>query len=103
MIVSLLIISSRYVDTYHSCYTLAGLSAAQHHLHFVDGKEADGSSPYEPALHWTHSNHIPSMQGNPEEEIFDSEDRVKPIHPIYVIPWAAVEQTYSWVKQREGF
>jgi len=82
---------------------LAGLSTAQHYIYFVDGKETGDPFPLESALLWTHLDYIPFGSGNPEEEIFDSEDRVKPIHPIFVIPWAAVEQTQSWVQQREGF
>ena len=91
------------MDAYHSCYTLAGLSSAQHFTCFVDSKEIEQSFPHSSALLWTYSDHIPFTSGVSEEEIFDPEDRVKPIHPIYVIPWTAVEQTHSWAQQRERF
>ena len=96
-------LSLRYVDAYHTCYTLAGLSGAQHYVYFMGNRKLGNSSPLESPFQWTHSNQIHSGQGNPEEEIFESEDRVRSIHPIFVIPWATAEQAHSWLQQKEGF
>lgn len=35
--------------------------------------------------------------------MFDEEDRLKVIHPIYVIPWGAAEKTRAWYDAKAGF
>lgn len=94
---------TRNPDAYHSCYTLAGLSCVQHYNYFtkVDGHEV--VSPLNFAFRWASSPDTPQVKGEEQERIFDEEDRVLPIHPIYVIPWNNVEQTHDLFSQKEGF
>jgi hypothetical protein len=33
----------------------------------------------------------------------EEKDMVKPIHPVYVIPFEAVEETRAWFYSIEGF
>jgi len=91
----------RHADAYHSCYALAGLSSAQHRNEFVLSTEP-GSDPVGYAFAWMHSEAY-TLQRPAEEQIFEEEDTVEPIHPIYVIPFAAVEQTRAWFSNKEGF
>ena len=91
------------MDAYHTCYALAGLSCTQHDIYFIGDRVTGDAPTLTYPLQWTYSDHLPSVQGNPEQGIFEVEDRVRPIHPVYVIPWPAVEQTQLWIQQREGF
>lgn len=91
----------RHADAYHSCYALAGLSSAQHRNEFVLSAEPV-SDPMGYAYAWMHSEAHPSRRSE-REKIFEEEDTVEPIHPIYVIPFAAVEQTRAWFSNKEGF
>ena len=36
-------------------------------------------------------------------EIFEAEDKVNAIHPVFVIPWAAVAKTYKHFGSKVGF
>lgn len=58
---------------------------------------------HDPALRWRSSESIPKKDGSHEEQIFDAEDRVAAIHPIYVIPYPAVERCHAWVDARTSF
>ena len=92
----------RNPDTYHTCYALAGLSSAQHRNVFAIGDEplsrADGY-----AFAWTHLQ--PGFDGvlSDLQIIGEEEDMVEPLHPIYAIPYAAVERTRMWFEGKEGF
>lgn len=100
---SLLSHLTRNPDTYHSCYTLAGLSSVQHYNYFteVDGREE--VTPLDFAFRWASSPDTPQAKGEEQDRIFDKEDMVLPIHPIYVIPWNNVEQTHDLLSQKKGF
>ena len=37
------------------------------------------------------------------DKIYDAEDKVNPIHPIFVISWAAVEETRAHYSSKVGF
>ena len=38
-----------------------------------------------------------------DDEIYDAEDKVNAIHPIFVIPWPAVERTHAHYSSKIGF
>lgn len=85
-------------DSYHTCYVLAGLSSAQHKWHFNDSAmrmESSGtlSSPYQ----WTSEVFVE------ESQIYDEEDRVRTLHPVFVIPEGAAEEMRAYFSSKGGF
>ena len=91
----------RYPDAYHSCYGLAGLSSAQHKSTYVSNPGLDGAGPLDPAFSWTPS--APVEQGADPEAVSDDEDLLPMVHPIFVIPYAAVERCRAYFAQKRGF
>ncbi|KAB5518818.1 terpenoid cyclases/protein prenyltransferase alpha-alpha toroid [Coniochaeta sp. 2T2.1] len=77
-------------DPYHSCYVLSGLSSAQHQWrqHLPEGPEDDG---------WIVSPYADEVQ------IFQDDDRVEPIHPVYVIPQKSVSDIKRYFLAKQGF
>ncbi|KAG9247261.1 CaaX farnesyltransferas-like protein beta subunit Ram1 [Calycina marina] len=77
-------------DSYHTCYVLAGLSSAQHKWNFnhLTAKGASGNlaSPY----HWNVEHVIRQPQ------IYDEEDRVETVHPVFVVPEGVAEATRAY-------
>jgi len=78
-------------DGYHTCYSLAGLSAAQNHYWYdPEGKtEDEKTGRLLAAFKWTHG------RANSEElKAWKTEksDVVEFVHPVFVIPFAAVEK-----------
>lgn len=94
---------TRNPDTYHSCYALAGLSSVQHYNYFTEVQGREEATPLDFAFRWASSPHIPQAKGEEQDRTFDKKDRVLPIHPIYVIPWANVEQAHDLFSQKKGF
>ncbi|PPJ51783.1 hypothetical protein CBER1_09135 [Cercospora berteroae] len=78
-------------DAYHTCYSLAGLSAAMNHFQYdVRGETVDESGRLAAAFQWT-------AEGPSVEEMsawaIDREDLVLPVHPVFVLPMDVVEKT----------
>ncbi|KAL1958166.1 hypothetical protein VTO42DRAFT_5021 [Malbranchea cinnamomea] len=85
----------KYPDSYHTCYTLAGLSNAQHY-HFNTGAASPERGPFSSAFAWDYK---PMTSGSKHERdtiVFHEEDRVKAMHPLFVIPHVAAEEMRSW-------
>lgn len=87
-------LSPRYSDAYHTCYVLSGLSSAQHKWDLVTPRAHESLMAGDS---WTVS---PYMEG---EQIFDEEDRVCTIHPVYVMPQHKVEEVQSYFATKTGF
>ncbi|KAI1039378.1 hypothetical protein LB505_002748 [Fusarium chuoi] len=85
---------SKYSDAYHTCYVLSGLSAAQHKWNL------DVARPHEADVTGDSWSVTPYMDG---EQIFDEEDRVATVHPVYVIPQHKVEAMQSYFSSKHGF
>ena len=86
---------SKGPDNYHTCYVLAGLSAAQHIYEFKDEERFElvkGTAP----LGWSVAGRV---EGLPLEE----QDFVRAIHPVYVIPFERVEDCRRYVEEKTGF
>lgn len=84
-------------DSYHTCYVLAGLSSAQHKWRFNSTgikETSDGGlvSPYQ----WT------SEAAPRERHIYDDEDRVKTVHPVFVIPEGVADATRAYFVAKRG-
>ncbi|MCJ1476598.1 CAAX farnesyltransferase (FTase) subunit beta [Lambiella insularis] len=94
---------SKRPDGYHSCYALAGLSSAQNRSQFNAGAETV-SDPLGSAFAWSHEKDLQGRDKRDEsKQICQSEDMVEPVHPIFVIPYAAVRQTRAFFLARSGF
>ncbi|TDZ59788.1 Protein farnesyltransferase subunit beta [Colletotrichum trifolii] len=92
---------SRPSDAYHTCYVLSGLSSAQHQwdLTYVrDDGDGDGDVTILPEPRWV-------VSPCPEEgaQIFDEEDRVGTIHPVYTIPQESVDDMKAYFAYKQGF
>ncbi|MCJ1427287.1 CAAX farnesyltransferase (FTase) subunit beta [Sticta canariensis] len=90
-------------DAYHSCYSLAGLSAVQNQSYFPATADGAVGSLLDSALLWASLPEMPKAKKEEQEQVFDVEDRLTPIHPIYVIPWDKVEQTHVFFADKGGF
>ena len=90
-----------HVDPYHSCYTLAGLSSAQHIIYHKPLLSAEyAQHPLPDSIHqWTYR----ALDSSQETQIFGEGDRLLPLHPIYVIPWPALDDAAGWFASRGGF
>ena len=86
----------RLPDWYHTCYVLAGLSSAQHYYYFSQKGSFDASVALSSAFHWEASEIIPTPDGRAEDTVFDEKDRVRLIHPVYVLPWGVAESARTW-------
>ena len=93
---------ARHADAYHSCYALTGLSSAQHRSHFAVTSDL-AKGPLECAFGWSHIENPYDKDELDIKQICDLEDIVEPIHPIFVIPYAAVEHTRSFFNSKAGF
>ena len=82
----------RRPDSYHTCYTLCGLSTVEHsHSHGSSTSER----PFASAFTWE-----VSQAGIPSEtdasRVFESGAKVKEVHPIYIIPHEAALAMTEW-------
>jgi protein farnesyltransferase subunit beta len=82
-------------DAYHSCYNLAGLSAAQHrYIHDADAVVAGGlDAPF----HWAPNGRFAGSK------IWAEGDEVGLVHPVFVIPFGAVHESRKYFGSKSGF
>ncbi len=85
-------------DSYHTCYVLAGFSSTQNNWHFnaLAAKTVSNDS-LTSAFQWTSEPIIENSQ------IFEEEDRVGTLHPIFVIPEGTAEEMRAYFTSRGGF
>lgn len=55
------------------------------------------------AFQWVSLSNISTNDMNTQENTWSEEDRLMAIHPIYVIPWADVEDAHTWFGDKTGF
>jgi protein farnesyltransferase subunit beta len=85
-------------DAYHTCYVLAGLSSAQHKWHFnTAATKEETTGILSSAYQWTSE---PIIE---ESQIYDEEDRVGTLHPVFVIPEGSAEETRAYFASKGGF
>ncbi|KAJ5772923.1 hypothetical protein N7457_007819 [Penicillium paradoxum] len=78
----------KHVDSYHTCYVLAGLSATQNHHYRTDSSLS--SESFSSSFSWKSSpSRVP-------ENVFSRGDRLEPMHPLYMIPHKAAENMRLW-------
>lgn len=80
----------KHVDSYHTCYTLTGLSVTQYHHYHTDSNSKLGGV-FSSAFSW---KYLP-IQANDEWEtdpnVFNENDRLMAFHPLFVISHTAAE------------
>ncbi|KAI7221384.1 terpenoid cyclases/Protein prenyltransferase [Hortaea werneckii] len=93
-------------DGYHTCYSLAGLSAAQNHYRYDATRDSSSSSSSSrkkssgrlmAAFNWEAS---PPSAEEMKRAKYEEQDRVAFVHPVFVVPMGVVERTR--VKFEEG-
>jgi protein farnesyltransferase subunit beta len=86
-------------DAYHSCYCLAGLSAAQHRYAYDENvNKGLGTGTLGAPYHWKTEGLYES-----EDKVWEDEDIVKPVHPVFVISYMAVYEIRKYFEDKEGF
>ena len=86
-------------DAYHTCYNLAGLSAAQHRYVYDEDVNKDlGTGNLGAAYHWKTEG---LYEG--KNEVWGDEDVVRAVHPVFVIPYYAVYECRRFFEEKEGF
>lgn len=100
----------RSSDAYHTCYVLSGLSAAQHITVFApmetnvpneDVQKADATAQETAAHAGTVGWEV--YPDYPEVQVFDEQDRVSPIDPVYTIPLQERADFIRHFKSKSGF
>lgn len=98
-------------DAYHTCYSLAGLSAAQNHYYYnpttttYDCAEAvprdeDDTAPLLAAFNWRAEG---ASVAERRSWCFDEADAVGFVHPVFVVPMGVVEAARKRFQGRVGF
>lgn len=86
---------SKSPDSYHTCYNLAGLSALQHYHYYESPLSA---AHFATAFTWRVVDHQPTTSRSLDVDVFDDADRLRPFHPVYVIPHASVLAIRAWAE-----
>ncbi|KAL2861378.1 terpenoid cyclases/protein prenyltransferase alpha-alpha toroid [Aspergillus pseudodeflectus] len=89
----------KHPDSYHTCYTLTGLSSVQYR-HYHTDVSATSKAEFSAAFSW---KYVPVR--NPEGHgtdvnVFDENDRLAAFHPLYVIPHNSAERMRLWCENR---
>ncbi|KDB20981.1 hypothetical protein H109_07104 [Trichophyton interdigitale MR816] len=87
----------KHVDSHHTCYTLAGLSSVQHRHVNSSNVNASGDS-LEAAFGWTSSPLSINNDSAVADTVYEARDRLAALHPLFVIPHAAVDAIHSWCR-----
>ena len=86
-------------DAYHTCYVLSGLSSAQHEWE-LDEEPEPTEKPTAAADEDSAWTVLPYLDG---VQVYDNQDRVRPIHPVYAIPQRNVRVMKEYFEGKQGF
>lgn len=88
------------MDSYHTCYTLTGLSMAQYRHYYTD-VSVSAKGEFHSAFSW---KSLPiktaPVENASDVNVFDESDRLTAFHPIYVIPHRAAEEMRRWFENK---
>ncbi|OCK80379.1 terpenoid cyclases/Protein prenyltransferase [Lepidopterella palustris CBS 459.81] len=91
----------KHPDAYHTCYNLAGLSAAQHHYVYLPERNTGlDEGPLAAAFKWDVAD---GGVGEEDKRVWDEEDEVRVVHPVFVVPWGQAEKCRGYFERKEGF
>ncbi|KAF2264712.1 terpenoid cyclases/Protein prenyltransferase [Lojkania enalia] len=87
-------------DAYHTCYNLAGLSAAQYQYKFDERANGDiGQGALGAPYYWKVDG---EWQGDGVwGKVWDKDDIVQLIHPVFVVPWGKAEECRSYFEGKK--
>ncbi|KAI1933137.1 CAAX farnesyltransferase (FTase) subunit beta [Ophidiomyces ophidiicola] len=86
-------------DSYHTCYTLAGLSSTQNY-HFDTAAGPTERDPFSSAFSWSHAPLTSRTDIEPDGVVLHERDRLAVLHPLFAIPHSAAEGMRSWYDAR---
>ncbi|BAE58272.1 unnamed protein product [Aspergillus oryzae RIB40] len=86
----------KHPDSYHTCYTLTGLSTTQYHHYHTDAS-ASSRGDFSSAFSWKSLPVTSSDNQGSDLSVFDEKDRLAALHPLYVIPHQAAENMRIWI------
>jgi protein farnesyltransferase subunit beta len=94
----------RHPDSYHSCYTLTGLSTIQYY-HYQTEQEPTSSrigGIFASSFSWKSVPAKITIDENDKNSrgIIDKCDRLAAFHPIYTIPHKNAEALRRWCEER---
>ncbi|KAH8697720.1 CaaX farnesyltransferase beta subunit Ram1 [Talaromyces proteolyticus] len=90
---------NRQPDSYHTCYTLTGLSGLQHH-HYHNGADSSVTGMFASAFSWRSISIKVSSTAGPDQDIFDDVDRLASFHPLFTIPHKSADAIHRWCEDR---
>ncbi|EIT80880.1 beta subunit of farnesyltransferase [Aspergillus oryzae 100-8] len=85
----------KHPDSYHTCYTLTGLSTTQYYHYHTDAS-ASSRGNFSSAFSWKSLPVTSSDNQGSDLSVFDEKDRLAALHPLYVIPHQAAENMRIW-------
>lgn len=91
--------ATRHPDSYHTCYTLTGLSSTQYY-HYHTTSSVSSDEGFGSAYSWKCTPIPASDDSSSDQNVFDEKDRLKAFHPIFVVPHAAAENLRVWCEHR---
>lgn len=89
----------KHPDAYHTCYNLAGLSAAQYkYVYDKDVNKDIGNGSLGAPYHWKTNGGYAG-----EDVVWDPEDVIRTVHPVFIIPYRSVYECRRYFESKEGF
>jgi len=83
-------------DAYHTLYNLVGLNTTQNQFIYThDSPRKDDT--LQSAFDWKTENVF--LKGS-DDMVFDEEDRLPPMHPIFIIPYHAAVEARAYFAER---
>jgi len=86
---------SKRPDSYHSCYNLAGLSAAQNIFEYDEDRLGVGALPLMAPYQWKIARKTETSSDDP--------DQVVPIHPVLVVGFDHAKACREYFEEHVGF
>ncbi|KAF2205536.1 terpenoid cyclases/Protein prenyltransferase [Delitschia confertaspora ATCC 74209] len=100
-------------DAYHTCYNLAGLSAVQNRYYYdaeeeedggvkisdEDGEKGEMTTTLDASFKWK----VELGKGVGKERVWDDEDQVNVVHPVFIVPWGQAEKCRQYFEENPGF
>lgn len=91
----LIVVLFSHPDAYHTLYCLVGLGASQNFCQYT--APAGDENPLKSSFGWSASTEVP---GGMVDGLFDEDDRVPPLHPVFSISFEAAEKMRTYFERR---
>lgn len=70
----------------------------QYHSEYQTTKDTTDDSTSDYAMRWVHTGKTVPIDGSASDEVNDAKAKLQAVHPIYMIPWGAVERCHQLFK-----